>query len=369
MFSGDVQRTRAGLRLLVLLWFLAGTASEGRAQHADSGDALAKGATGQSDQSLDSADVSSISPVLNALPEPEPFLPAWMREIAREDPVPDTTAPWRYYPLQKGNVWEYRSFDHNGDCQNCGVLRKHISEDSVVIDGTRWAQLDYQPFTADGTPTTGVTFLVRFDTTSARIRQRHQEGWETVHHDAPCPFGMPWNTDVECFWGETFHVIGGHDGSLVFDVDTLHDITWVHYFGTIAEDFTYAADFGWVRYLLWENEWTGRRLVAAKIDGRQYGTLQHPVSAEVIPPVLAHWLSAYPNPSRGSITLEFGIEEPGHARIQIVDLLGRVVREIDVEGHAGQHEKALDLSSLSPGIYLAVLHQRAGSRTTRFTLL
>ena len=31
--------------------------------------------------------------------------------LAAQDPIPDTTEVWRYFPLEIGNVWEYRQFD------------------------------------------------------------------------------------------------------------------------------------------------------------------------------------------------------------------------------------------------------------------
>jgi hypothetical protein len=68
----------------------------------------------------------------------------------------------------------------------------------------------------------------------------------------------------------------------------------------------------------------------------------------------------YPNPFNPSTTFRFDLPEAGQARIVLFDLLGRVVREIDLGRlQRGSHEHLLDASSLASGAYYGRLEFRA----------
>lgn len=55
----------------------------------------------------------------------------------------------------------------------------------------------------------------------------------------------------------------------------------------------------------------------------------------------------YPNPFNSSTTIEYGLPEPGHVKIEIYDLLGRKVETIvDEQKQAGTHSITFDASDL-----------------------
>jgi len=73
----------------------------------------------------------------------------------------------------------------------------------------------------------------------------------------------------------------------------------------------------------------------------------------------------YPNPSRGSATLRWGLPEASHVDIRIYDLLGReVARLADSQAiEAGWHETQWRAPRLASGVYIVRLHAE-GSRQT-----
>lgn len=81
-------------------------------------------------------------------------------------------------------------------------------------------------------------------------------------------------------------------------------------------------------------------------------------------------INAYPNPFNASITLEYGLPEPGHVRIYIYDLLGRQVETlIDEYRQAGIHAITFDASRLSSGVYFYRLQAGDKEETKRMVLL
>jgi len=81
---------------------------------------------------------------------------------------------------------------------------------------------------------------------------------------------------------------------------------------------------------------------------------------------------AFPNPSRGDVTLGFTLDAEGPATLELVDIAGRSVLRRDPGGlGAGRHELRLgtDSARLSPGMYFARLTQRERSVTSRVVVL
>lgn len=76
----------------------------------------------------------------------------------------------------------------------------------------------------------------------------------------------------------------------------------------------------------------------------------------------------YPNPWNPSTTIRYTLPEGSQVRLDIVDLLGRTVRELAI-GHqeAGSHSVTLDASGLSSGVYLYRL--RAGDMVQTKTMV
>jgi hypothetical protein len=82
-----------------------------------------------------------------------------------QDPIPDTTSAWRYFPLEIGNVWEYRCLDNF-----CDDERRHSVTGDTLVSGTRYFRYDIEIFEPDGPLLEVATLFLRFDTLSATIQ-------------------------------------------------------------------------------------------------------------------------------------------------------------------------------------------------------
>jgi hypothetical protein len=78
----------------------------------------------------------------------------------------------------------------------------------------------------------------------------------------------------------------------------------------------------------------------------------------------------YPNPFNASTTIEYGLPEAAHVRIQIYDLLGRKIETL-VEEHkrAGQHQVGWDASGRSSGVYFYRIEAGDNIETKKMILL
>jgi hypothetical protein len=90
-----------------------------------------------------------------------------------------------------------------------------------------------------------------------------------------------------------------------------------------------------------------------------------------VPPHLGFGLKGvYPNPAASVPSVEFTLERGGNARIELLDLLGRVVQRHDLGAAGpGRHEFLLDRSHTPPGVYWLRLFEAGHSATAKVVLL
>lgn len=76
-------------------------------------------------------------------------------------------------------------------------------------------------------------------------------------------------------------------------------------------------------------------------------------------------LSVYPNPVVEVANVRFSIERSQQITLDVFDILGRPVIHRDLgSASSGEHEIALDVSDLAPGLYMVRLTGDAGARAT-----
>ena len=81
-----------------------------------------------------------------------------------------------------------------------------------------------------------------------------------------------------------------------------------------------------------------------------------PVAGEPAPPASGvELLAAAPNPFRDAVTVRFRLAEPGPARIDVFDALGRRVADAAASFGSGEHAVRLDGAPLGPGLYVVRL--------------
>lgn len=78
----------------------------------------------------------------------------------------------------------------------------------------------------------------------------------------------------------------------------------------------------------------------------------------------------YPNPFREHTSMTFTLPEEGPVRIDVYDMLGRLVMTpVDREMPAGPHELVIDGSHLAGGVYVVVFKAGARRLTRRIVVL
>ena len=275
---------------------------------------------------------------------------------------PDTTAPWRYFPLAVGNAWEYYNY-FTGERLRVDVYgtetyngRTYFSTVSVRYDGDGAARGGDPPGRA-----------LRYDTTAAAVWfYVHETGGERSYFEASCPLDAPFGGQVNCYLDEgPWAVGGGYDGLLAFGEplpgtgeDTVRTAvkTYAYTDPGIFYDLRYAADLGLVYY---DDEYVRKGLYYARVDGVEYGVSVLPpftVDAEAgtPEPTARLALEVYPNPVRERLTLAFNTEASTPNVVEVVDVLGRVVlRRTEAGLGVGAHTLPLDVSALAGGVYFA----------------
>jgi hypothetical protein len=87
------------------------------------------------------------------------------------------------------------------------------------------------------------------------------------------------------------------------------------------------------------------------------------------PPLATLALSApRPNPSHGAITFDVTLPDDSPARVELLDIAGRVQRSQLVSGPGSHNVTFGDAGSLAPGLYFARVTSRSGTRSMRVVL-
>lgn len=77
----------------------------------------------------------------------------------------------------------------------------------------------------------------------------------------------------------------------------------------------------------------------------------------------------FPNPANQSVTLQLNLERTSDVTLQLVDLQGRIAREVRYQQvMPGTSEAQVDLSGLTPGIYVARVATAQGVQATRLVV-
>jgi len=283
--------------------------------------------------------------------------------LAAQNPIPDTTEAWRYFPLEIGNEWQYWS---EGDqCQEFQV-RSVVGQ--TLINHTRYFKYQVARFDANEDPIEPPeTFFLRFDTLTATIDAA--DGRHPVDI-TDCPlnaaFGETLTCDPDLF--PEAEVTGGVQDFRIGDPNSPEILeTSVKWYSCCAGDIEkqFVADIGATGP---QGFGCGTRMWYARVGGVEYGS---PVITAAEPsaiPTHQLRLSASPNPFVGQIDL--AIATPAHqsVTIDVFDLLGRRVYSKEHVAGLGETTLHLDGSNWPRGLYLVRVTTADGqTATTRIT--
>jgi hypothetical protein len=124
-----------------------------------------------------------------------------------------------------------------------------------------------------------------------------------------------------------------------------------------------AADGG--AYVAWESPTGPPGQVGT--TGEIWMTRLLPTSLVSVPPhpAVLRLSAVHPNPARSSVSMEVVLADDAPARVELLDVAGRVMRT-QVAAGAGPHAITFDaLGSLAPGLYFARATSGIGSTTVR----
>jgi hypothetical protein len=268
--------------------------------------------------------------------------------------TPDPTPPGAYYPLAVGNAWEYRFSGFNVQPYRD---RLDVTGDTVadgrpyfLMRAARYADAD------PGPPTSVETFLVRFDTLSARVVSRPLNGNES---GGGFPLDAPVGGAINPPSGSYTVYLQGARKTFTSCHTGIAD--------TGFEDFVYEAGRGYLGYSytppfdpFGHSHW----LVYSRVDGVEIGTpFVWPVATGEPPQAAAPVLRVYPSPAQNAATAAFVLPAAGEASVEVLDALGRRVATHALGRRAaGAGEVVLDVGGLAPGRYVVRLVGVGGVR-------
>ncbi|MEM1054002.1 MAG: T9SS type A sorting domain-containing protein [Bacteroidota bacterium] len=199
----------------------------------------------------------------------------FLRPASAQEVMEDTTSAWRYYPLHVGDAWEYEVEAEAGFGVFIYTVTRLVRRDTVV-DGTPYALLEQRAYdvgAAPGGPPSFSRYLVRFDTSRARIVTRSLE--DGLERPGFCPLDLPFGAiRAEC-GGEIFaDVVGGYEQPVhIGEMSLTGTLKGLGYYLVVGYSERFAADLGLVGSYFNEagtEEW---RLQTARIEGEVVGDL------------------------------------------------------------------------------------------------
>ena len=63
-------------------------------------------------------------------------------------------------------------------------------------------------------------------------------------------------------------------------------------------------------------------------------------------------MQVYPNPTNGLFELSFNASATQNYKVTVLNTLGEIVYEYQLNDFAGEHKRMIDLSTLSKGVYV-----------------
>jgi hypothetical protein len=254
---------------------------------------------------------------------------------------PDSVAWERFFPAQVGDEWEYEYIRMY--CPGQGLpcppadttYRRFVVTGDTLIDGDR---------------------LPIFESARARcaIRATNGNGFEV--HRLSGELGWCLSVENTTVRDMPHDPQGVAIGGTSYVLDATIEVSEGG--GLYYNLYGYGADVGlYFRHeysQFTQGEYTSYTysLLYAKFGGVEYGTsVVATEGGEPADPTPA--LVVYPNPVSETVRAAFTLLHPGPARVEVADLLGRIVLGHDLGAlPTGRFSRTLDLSTLSSGVYL-----------------
>lgn len=273
--------------------------------------------------------------------------------------TPDTTTPWRYFPMHTGDVWEY---------ENGPYLHRFYIDRDTLIGALHYFKQVREFYNQDGVRSAYIfREYLRYDSTNHTVRSKHPvSDGERSFFPALCPFDSDFDVSIECDFS-THRVTGRYRGTLVFGEgagrgrDTVR--TSVKVFSDGAQEYGYAAGIG---LAYWDVEGVAA-LSYYRVGGVERGRKRIVVTADPAeaPGAAALTVEAiYPNPFRDRFSLRLLRSPLQEAQVEVFDALGRRVLMKVVRAGSAVETVEMEGGTLAPGVYFVRATSDAGTART-----
>ena len=281
--------------------------------------------------------------------------------VSIESSLPDGISGW--FPLREGNILEYSNQHWDAFCEDCNQSWRYRYQfgdvqsqtDSTLIDSiiySRWQGEQYD---------TAYVVTLSMDTDGRLISISPYQGGSAIFQS--------FIYDFEFTYGSGF--IGKWTGE---------DIDYYWYFWTASGPFSREAWFSFGKGLYYDTSeadgiGNNLELIGGIVDGDTLGTFT-PVDIQPELPKIpdSFTLRTYPNPFNSTVSLEFVTPQYGEAEVEIFDLLGQLVYEVELDANTGFNRiswSGVDYAGqpVASGLYLVRLSQNSFVRTAKISLL
>lgn len=292
-------------------------------------------------------------------------------------PTPaDTTSPWRYYPLQIGNAWEWEDPGTNAR------WRREVVSDTQAL-GQRYFKMRLDEFDSSDNPLPNSPRYeyVRYDSISTELRALLPDhNVEDIYLHDSCPLGAEFDTTIDCELFSDVEVFGSYNTEVTIPNSPVPDtiVTSVKsYHWSFDIGPTYAAGIGRVQFFL--KGLLSEVLYYARIDDQEWGIPRYPTvdieSDDNSPlPETDNRLVIdliYPNPVSEIANVQVSGAARSSLRFVVYDLLGRVVlvNQSQPKAITSTDVFQIRLHHIPPGIYTLRLQQGEVLSSRSFVLL
>ncbi|MEK9138444.1 MAG: T9SS type A sorting domain-containing protein [Bacteroidota bacterium] len=272
----------------------------------------------------------------------------------------------QYFPLDSGNVWQYYVTLLNPEPPDSNYyMTARVLGDTLMPNGKRYKVIDKFPLSGFG-PWYGRSF-VRIDSITQTVRLYSLFRACPDSELAPIRLVLDSMTYHDCRGVTIMADTGRSQIGLIQHTARHQSYSW---FDGFSNHYILHEEIGMSFFRQWELAgWQGR-LVAARINGVQYGTFVGVLEQRHHSPDHFVLRRNYPNPFNPSTIIKYEIPSTSYTTLKVFDVLGREVATlVDGVEEPGYKSVQWDASGVASGVYFYRLSAAEFVQTKKLLIL